>query len=162
MAETISLEELLGHLDRFEEKTIEQCVEMMKEEAPVGPTGGLRDSIRVLERSRGRATIGTDIYYADWVENGRGPVTPKNATALRWYEYEPGPNSTHTMIGEPGEVIFSKYAGATKANDYLGRTENKIMSAECDLVGGFRWARNRATRAISRGLQNLRNLWRRG
>lgn len=80
--------------------------------APVD-TGRLRSSIVTRSEDHGRTytvTIGTNVNYADAVENGTGPhrIYPRRAQALRF------------VIG--GRVVFARYVDhpGTRAQPFLG------------------------------------------
>ncbi|MFE0079178.1 HK97-gp10 family putative phage morphogenesis protein [[Kitasatospora] papulosa] len=70
--------------------------------APVD-TGRLRSSIVSREESSGRAvgyTVGTNVNYAEDVENGTAPhvIVPKNGKALYW----PGARHPVAKVNHPG------------------------------------------------------------
>lgn len=72
-------------------------------------SGRLRGSIEVRVVKQGRRytiTVGTRVDYARIVHDGRGPVRPKNAKALRWVT--PG-----------GAVVIRKSAGPAAARPFL-------------------------------------------
>lgn len=73
-------------------------------------SGRLRSSISVTlgEDTTGIPTVrvGTDVEYAYWVHQGRGPVYPVQARALRWVT----PN---------GQIVFARSAGPYAGNPFL-------------------------------------------
>lgn len=69
-------------------------------------TGTLYDSIKINRRSKYRASIGTTLFYAKYVEEGRGPVVPKRKPYLTFKI--PG-------VG----WIRTKYVGPAKPRYYL-------------------------------------------
>lgn len=68
-------------------------------------TGKLYNSISQTIAS-GTASIGTDLFYAEYVNDGRGPVHAKNAKALHF-------------ITKDGVEHFVKSVKAAKPNPYL-------------------------------------------
>lgn len=152
---SISLEELIGRLSVFDKTTAAQCAEMMREEAPKGRFGALKASIGVLEQRMGRAIIGTNIAYADWVVNGRGEVKPKDAKVIYFVDYDGDDKSVHH--GVPGERVWRRKVGPSKPNDFVSRTERDILAADLDIVKGFTWAK----RTASAGVSAVKKLWNR-
>lgn len=82
---------------------------IMKTEVPV-KSGQLQGSVHSEEMSDHSWFIGTDKYYAEYVENGRGPVFPVRKKALYW------PELSHPVAK----------AGPAPANDFVGRTAKQI------------------------------------
>lgn len=72
-------------------------------------TGTLLASIRILSRDPGGKSIkvGTDEFYAAWIEYGRGPVKPISATVLHWVD-------KYT-----GKDVFAKFAGPTNPEPFM-------------------------------------------
>ena len=137
MADRIPLEALLMDLEDFPKRIAEEGKRTMIEETPVGPTGNLRKSIKVLEQDDRHCVIGTTLEYATHVENGHGPVNVKperlkeNPKAkLRYFGYAPGPKSIHK--NDAGEVYFRRRTGKADANPFLERT--------ADALGKINWA----------------------
>lgn len=91
------------------EELVAEGVSIMQSEAPV-KTGALRASIHSERTGATTWFIGTDLEHAYYVENGRGPVYPVRKKALYWPEL-PHP------VGK---------AGPAKANDFVGRTRDKL------------------------------------
>lgn len=58
--------------------------------------------------------VGTDVEYATWVHEGRGPVRPIRARVLHW-------------IGPDGESIFRPYAGPAEGQPFLRRAMEDVM-----------------------------------
>lgn len=173
MADTnITLEELIGKLGKFQETTTQQCLDMLREEIPIA-SGNMLENTKILSMTKEHSVIGIDVEkvpYAEAVLNGRGPVYPDPAKlqanprhSLMYIEYEGEGTSIHTssrgkLKGSPGDMIFSKSFGPAEGNDFIGRTVQKILSADLD-VGGFKgWARRNITRPVS---QFFKNLWKR-
>lgn len=148
----ITLEELIGKLGKFQETTTNQCLDMLKEEIPIGLTHNMYDNTEILAMGKEYSVIGVNeakVPYTQAVLNGRGPVRAKNTKALMWEDYDGQQTSIHH--GTPGIIVFSKYAGPTEPNDFISRTVEKIQSADLD-VGGFHgWLRR-----ITRPLRNRR------
>ena len=157
----ITLEELIGHLGRFQQTTTEQCLAMLKEEIPIGLTGNMYENTEILSMGKDYSIIGVNeakVPYTQAVLNGRGPVrpvkrrstiNPKHAHSLGWEDYDGSGTSIHH--GTPKKMVYRMYAGPAQGNDFISRTREKILSADLD-VGGFRgWARR-----ITRPLRNRR------
>lgn len=129
MAE-LTLAEAIQKLDTLGERISKQCEDVMKSVTPTGRTGNLKRSIYHRQEGPDTWFIGTDIYYASWVENGRGAVRPKHTTSrgrrgsLRWVDYNGDINSVHH--GTPGEVIYARSAGPSKPNPFVGRAKRII------------------------------------
>ncbi|WP_292474187.1 hypothetical protein [Methanosphaera sp.] len=83
-------------------------------------TGTLHDSIKINRKSKYRASIGTTLFYAQYVEEGRGPVTPKNKPYLTFKI--PG-------VG----WIRTKYVGPAKPRYYL-KESSVLLENEIDDV----------------------------
>lgn len=80
-----------------------------KGNAPVR-TGTLRRSITTRARGSAggaEAIVGTNVPYARWVEEGRGPVVPVRAKVLRF------------TVG--GKVVFTRRAGPAAGRWYMRR-----------------------------------------
>lgn len=98
-----------------------QVVNRAKVLAPVD-TGRLRASIRVERRSflgfRARWTIGSDVEYAPYVNDGTAPhiIRPKNAQALRF------------RVG--GRIVYAKVVNhpGTRANPFLDRALQEVAA----------------------------------
>lgn len=72
-------------------------------------TGRLRSSIQMTLTSAPPSSVefnvGTNVEYAYWVHEGRGPVRPVNKKVLHW-------------VG-PGGEVFTTYAGPAKGQPFL-------------------------------------------
>lgn len=88
---------------------VNEGVAIMKSEVPVR-SHKLQGSIHSEEESDHRWFIGTYLFYAEYVENGRGPVYPVRKKALYW------PELAHPV----------KRAGPAPANDFVGRTRAQL------------------------------------
>jgi phage gpG-like protein len=77
-----------------------------KKETPV-KTGTLRRSITSNPVTPTLGVVGTNVPYAKWVHNGRGPITAGPGKMLRF------------EIG--GTVFFRKSVGPAKANPFMRR-----------------------------------------
>lgn len=81
-------------------------------------TGRLRSSITVNLRSHGASgvefEVGTNVEYAIYVHDGRGPVRPVHARVLRWES--------------DGEIIFRPYAGPAAAQPFLKRALESLTA----------------------------------
>lgn len=178
MVETISLEELLGYLGKFEDTVNEQCLDILKGHAPIGLTGNLLENTKILSQGKGYCTIGVDrtkVPYIDAVINGRGPVYPDPDKikadprhSLQYVEYEGSGSSIHTtergkLKAAPGEVVSSKYFGPAEGNDFVTEAVQDILSADIDIKNGItKWAKPiyQAARKARNAAKNFfRNLW---
>lgn len=94
--------EMLGAMQRSTFRLEGQA----KREAPV-KTGTLRRSITSNPVTPTLGIVGTNVPYAKWVHNGRGPITAGPGKMLRF------------EIG--GTVFFRKSVGPAKANPFMKR-----------------------------------------
>lgn len=114
---------------RFE-RYVDEAESILRQEAPVGETGALRDSITKERKSFSRYRVGVDssklatdnrnasqFDYSPVVVNGhRGyTVKPVRAKALRW-------------VGKDGKVHFAQrvYIPPASGNDFVARTLKRI------------------------------------
>lgn len=84
-------------------------------------TGKLIDSIEIQDRTRGQfATyrIGPTVPYAKWVEDGRGPVYPKKAKALR---FRPKGSSKY---------VFAKRVGPAKGIHFMRGAVQRLNDSD--------------------------------
>ena len=81
------------------------------------PTGKLEGSIYNEKRSDSERAVGSDLDYAYYVDQGRGPVVVKSAKTLHW-EY-PRPS---------GEDFFAKKVSATKGIHFIQATKDYLES----------------------------------
>jgi phage gpG-like protein len=97
--------EMLGAMQRSTFRLEGQA----KKEAPVRKRNGgtLRRSITSNPVTPTLGIVGTNVPYAKWVHNGRGPITAGPGKMLRF------------EIG--GEVFFRKSVGPAKANPFMKR-----------------------------------------
>ena len=91
-------------------------------------TGTLYKSIQILRRSRYRASIGTNLFYAQYVEEGRGPVHAKKKPFL--------------VFKIPGVGwIRTKSVGPSKPRYYLKESstllEQEIDNVMTDVIEAF-------------------------
>lgn len=88
-------------------------------------TGKLDASIRLLSSSSDTAHIGTDLFYAEYVEDGRGAVTAKDAKCLHF-------------VTKEGQEIFTHSVGPADPRPYLTDSksvvEDSIMSVTDKLI----------------------------
>lgn len=107
---SLSIDEAISALEGLGQKIADTAEKIMLEEAPVR-TGGLARSIRQERMDESTWWIGTDIFYADYVEHGRGVVRPVRAKVLHWYD---------------GVDVFTMRAGPSKPNPFAERTANRL------------------------------------
>ena len=123
----LTLSEALSRLETLGDRIAKQCEDTMKSVTPVGRTGNMKKSIHYTKESDERYFIGTDMYYAEWVENGRGEVRPRHSgkrASLMWVDYNGDINSVHH--GTPGKVYYRRHAGPSKPNPFVGRAKRII------------------------------------
>jgi phage gpG-like protein len=101
-ASAIVQSEMLGAMKRSTFRLEGQA----KKETPV-KTGTLRRSITSNPVTPTLGVVGTNVPYAKWVHNGRGPITAGPGKMLRF------------EIG--GTVLFRKSVGPAKANPFMRR-----------------------------------------
>lgn len=95
-------------LDENEPKLLAQA----RAEAPK-VTGNLRYNHKVVRLPKRVAHLLGDTFYAHWVHDGRGPVVPKVAKALRW-------------VTKAGVVVYARRSGPSKPNPWLVRACQKL------------------------------------
>ena len=96
-------------------KIAAQGVSIMQSEVPVR-SGALQGSIHSEQTGSNTWFVGTDIFYAGYVENGRGHVWPVRRKVLR---YDDG--------------SFHPHSSPSKANDFVGRTAAALNSMSFSL-----------------------------
>lgn len=70
-------------------------------------TGSLLASIKILDEDLPKSVeVGSDLFYAAWVEYGRGPITPKTKEYLHFFTKD-------------GKEVFTKYAGPAEPQPFL-------------------------------------------
>jgi len=72
----------------------------------------LLQSISVMDKDTGFARVGTNVEYAQYVNEGRGPVVPIHAKALHYFHN--------------GMEIFSKRSGPADPKPYFENASNKF------------------------------------
>lgn len=82
-------------------------------------TGRLRSSITVEPPERVSATnlkggVSSNVEYAYWVHEGRGPVRPVRARVLHW-------------VSPGGEDVFRPYAGPAAGQPFLMRAAEAVI-----------------------------------
>lgn len=122
---TFTISEALSKLEGFGERVANEAAQVMKDEivrnAKEG-TGKLAASVNVKRLDESSWSVGTDLYYAKYVNDGRGPVVPKKAKALRWYS----PRLS-------GNAVFSQYAGPAEGIDFTGKTKAILENMKFNL-----------------------------
>ncbi|RFU83610.1 HK97 gp10 family phage protein [Streptomyces triticagri] len=96
-----------GDIGERVERVTRAVANRARQRAPVD-SGHLRASIRSAVRQEGGRIVGrvwTDVDYASIVHNGRGPVVPRRAKALRF------------QIG--GRTIFARRVGPARGQPFL-------------------------------------------
>lgn len=104
-----------------------QYVQVMREEAPRGMTGKLREGIGYrIEEVPGmfKATISSKAPYTMWVVNGRGEVRPIRAHCLHWIQA--GGWSGQAFVRSGPVEVFAMRSGPTKPNDFPGRARARM------------------------------------
>jgi len=84
-------------------------------------TGTLLSSIRIISESEKMIEVGTDVFYAAYVEYGRGPIRPINAKVLHWIDKA------------SGKDVFAMFASATQPMPFLEPAVIKHTSKFVDI-----------------------------
>lgn len=144
-----TLDELMTRLREFPDRVAEKSKELMISETPIGPTGNLQKSISVLEKTNEYCVVGTQLYYAEFVEKGRGPVPSvqtrndakkkgEKPKMLHYWGYNPGNDkSIHGKKyggGDEGVEYFMRSVKRAKANPFAKRARTKINNANWHAV----------------------------
>lgn len=127
----MTIEEAISRIQKLGDKVAEQGKTYMKQElAKHRRTGGLEQSITKKKINDQTWSVYTDKTvggngYGTYgqgrlILEGRGEVFPRRAQALHWKS-------------KKGEDVFAMRASATKPDDFLGRTVNKLKSHHFDL-----------------------------
>lgn len=85
--------------------------------APVH-SGMLQQSIHTEQTGSSTWFVGTDVNYAYYAENGRGPVRPKVKKALHWFD---------------GAEVFSMYSSPYKGRYFAKKTAEQLNSMSFSL-----------------------------
>lgn len=121
----MSLESEINHIIDTKFKEFAQKAErVLKEEAPVGLTGKLKDSIGIRKHGKYQYEVYCSAPYAGIVVNGRGPIYPVEKKALRYQDYDGNNRSVHH--GEHGAWIITKSSKDSKKNDFVQRAVNRL------------------------------------
>ena len=91
-------------------------------------TGRLKGSIQ-KQMSGDTAHIGTNLFYAKYVEHGRGPVVAKNGGVLHFFT-------------KAGAEVFAKRVGPAAPRPYLEPSGSKVekeLSSITKMLGGLSW-----------------------
>lgn len=128
----MSLDELVLRLNTFmTEKVPKRCLEVMKEETPVGLTGNLKMSIQVTDKKEESFFVGTSLSYAHDVEHG----SDKPGS---WYpDYRGNRKSIHKRQDtEWSTIIHPARRGKNKghpANPFVQRTYERLLKEDWKL-----------------------------
>lgn len=83
----MTIDEAIKKIERIRTEAPPEGVKIMKEEVSVhNKTNGLYNSINSIPQGQDAWSIGSDLYYAKFVQRGRGPVAPIEKKALHWME----------------------------------------------------------------------------
>lgn len=105
---------ILGYLD----KVAAEAQAIMQDEIRTKTkeqSGRLEASINIQKISESARSIGTNVEYAKYVNDGRGEVRPKNAKFLRWES----PRFS-------GNEIFAKRAGQAEGIHFTSETKKRL------------------------------------
>lgn len=137
---------------RISGRLVAQNARAILNETSADPTGQLAGSIGVSTVHRVGASsqaiqVGSDLYYAAWVEEGTGvfgprgsPIRPRNARFLVFHSRTTGHKVvTSTVKGQPGKHYLRRAltmfnAGGGIATLLLGTGEQRILSEAEQLV----------------------------
>lgn len=89
-------------------------------------SGALRRSIKVTHGASG-FTLGSDLKYAKYVEEGRGWVFPIRAKALKWTDFR------------TGKKVFSAFARPSRANPFIRRSVEAAVQKWSNRLKYERW-----------------------
>lgn len=104
---TAQLDRIIAGLEGAVEEGLDGAARYVAGVARRGTKGNLAASITVRRTGAGERTIGSDLPYAAFVENGRPAIDAAPGKALRF------------EIG--GRVIFAKHVAAAPAAHYMAR-----------------------------------------
>lgn len=131
-------EVVIEKLTKFPDAIAAKGVDIMREEVPVGRTGGLKESV-TSEVNGDTVRVFPTAFYAKYVQNGRGEVRPnsrrrlrdkktgrfkKGKPFLRWIEYSGSQTSIHVPGGSG--VVFAHSSRATRPNHVKERTRDRL------------------------------------
>lgn len=83
-------------------------------------SGDLYNSITITGGGDTR-DIGTDLFYAEYVNDGRGPIKPVNKKALHF-------------VTKSGEEVFAKIVGPSQARPYIEDSNEELSTVIDELV----------------------------
>ena len=132
-----NIEAVITKLEKYQ-RIADRCADILREEVPIGPTRRLRDSITVQQLSQDTwvvtaAPVAKDGYhYARTVNDGRGPVTVKNAKWLTFDGYAGGQTSIHSP--DPDVAYRLKKVGPAAGNDFRQRTIDRLLQEYAGII----------------------------
>lgn len=113
---TYTLHEAYQRIEGLLDRVSDQARDIMRAEidnhTSHEATGSLRDSITVERVSENARSVGTDLDYAKFVNDGRGDVYPVRAKALRWYD--PRQSSNAVFVMHAGQMEGIQFTQKTK------------------------------------------------
>lgn len=122
----MTIDEEIAKLERLRVENLAKVgADIMRSEVPIGETRMLYTSIEAHPISADTWSIGTDMPYAKYVENGRGEVWPKQYYVQsrkngRWYP--------HVLRWSKGsELFFRPHAGPAKAQPFAEKTAKRLQ-----------------------------------
>lgn len=123
---TLSLDEAMSAINGYLDKVAASAESYMKGYIKThadNPTGKLEGSINVRRISESARGVGSDLHYAKFADEGRGPVHPVNKKALKW-EY-PRPN---------GDIFIRASAGPAEGLHFIDKTAEFIEGEHISLT----------------------------
>lgn len=120
---TISIGEAMSLINGILDKVANEAEQYMKDYIDghtKDATGALRDSIYNVKRGENARAIGSKLSYAQYVNNGRGPVKAKHKTA------KGGPGYLRFEIPRGGEVFYRHEVKAAKGIHFIEETAKHI------------------------------------
>lgn len=125
-----SMTNIANKVRGFVSDSIQECgyeaLRIAKSTCPVR-TGDLRDSLDMTMGTPYRFTIYSGIFYAKFVEKGRGWVRPVNKKVLRWVDHA------------TGRVVFAKASRPSKPNPFMRRAVDRAIANWENRLQAKRW-----------------------
>lgn len=122
---TFTISEALSKLEGFGRKVADEAEQIMKDEIIANTkegTGKLAASVDVKPIGDSAWSVGTELEYAKYVNDGRGPVFPVKAKALRWYS----PRFS-------GNAIIRGSAGPAEGKHFVKKTKARLENMKFNL-----------------------------
>lgn len=129
------IDKVIQKLRKLQDDLPKEAQDILKAEIPVGRTGALRRSARLVHEGPDKwalvvgGTPGTTDEkgedYTKYVLYGRGEITPKNKKSLMYIDYT-GSQTSHHNWGDDGFFVYGKRFGPSVGNPFMERAARKI------------------------------------